>query len=199
EAALDAPKLAAYARGLEILLYHAEDSLGNPPRPPNDRTLLASEQVCQRFALFQQGFAVGSRASFRLPFHQRVARYVETALGMDAPLTSYAYNEVAVCHQALAAFAEAEPLMRRALAIDEQSYGADHPHVARDLNNLAWLLQATNRLAEAEPRMQRAYLIFKRSLGLEHPSTQIVSKNYVDLLEQMGFTEQQIQSKLDEL
>jgi len=38
----------------------------------------------------------------------------------------------------------AEPLMRRALAIDEQSYGAEHPSVAIDLNNLALLLQDTN-------------------------------------------------------
>lgn len=52
---------------------------------------------------------------------------------------------------ALAEWVEAEPLMRRALAIDEKSVGPDHPDVARDLNNLAQLLQATNRIAEAEP------------------------------------------------
>ena len=33
--------------------------------------------------------------------------------------------------------AEAEPLMRRALAIDEKSFGPDHPNVASDLDNLA--------------------------------------------------------------
>jgi hypothetical protein len=32
--------------------------------------------------------------------------------------------------------AEAEPLMCRALAIDEKGLGKDHPNVARDLNNL---------------------------------------------------------------
>src|SRR5262249_44587795 len=37
---------------------------------------------------------------------------------------------------------EAEPLYRRALAIDEQSYGPNHPAVATVLNNLAELLQA---------------------------------------------------------
>ena len=35
--------------------------------------------------------------------------------------------------------AEAEPLVRRALAIDEKSYGPHHPSVARDLHNLAVL------------------------------------------------------------
>ncbi len=65
--------------------------------------------------------------------------------------------------------AEAEPLIRRALAIDEQSYGAEHPDVARDLNNLALLLKATNRLAEAEPLMRRALAIDEQSYGAEHP------------------------------
>ena len=40
--------------------------------------------------------------------------------------------------------AEAEPLMRRALAIDEKTLGADHPNLAIRLNNLASLLQDTN-------------------------------------------------------
>ena len=50
-----------------------------------------------------------------------------------------------------ARFAEAEPLHRRALAIDEASLGPEHPDVATGLNNLALLFNDTNRLAEAEP------------------------------------------------
>ena len=52
-------------------------------------------------------------------------------------LCSVAMNDLAQLLQATNRLAEAEPLMRRALAIDEQSYGADHPEVAIDLNNLA--------------------------------------------------------------
>ena len=66
--------------------------------------------------------------------------------------------------------AEAEPLMRRALAIDEKSFGPEHPNVAISLNNLAQLLQATNRLAEAEPLMRRALAIDEKSFGPEHPN-----------------------------
>ena len=44
------------------------------------------------------------------------------------------------CFKATNRLSEAEPLMRRALAIDEKSFGPDHPNVARDLNNLAVLL-----------------------------------------------------------
>ena len=36
--------------------------------------------------------------------------------------------------------AEAEQLLRRALAIDEKSLGPNHPHVAMDLNNLAMVV-----------------------------------------------------------
>jgi len=76
--------------------------------------------------------------------------------------------------QATNRLSEAEPLMRRALAIDEQSYGAEHPNVARDLNNLAALLKATNRLSEAEPLMRRALGIFEQSYGATHPDVALL-------------------------
>jgi tetratricopeptide (TPR) repeat protein len=65
-------------------------------------------------------------------------------------------NNLAVLLWATNRLAEAEPLYRRALGIDEKSFGPEHPNVARDLNNLAELLRATNRLAEAESLYRRA-------------------------------------------
>jgi hypothetical protein len=52
--------------------------------------------------------------------------------------------------------ADAEPIMRRALAIDERSFGPGHPRVARDLYNLSQVLWDLNRLAEAESLLRRA-------------------------------------------
>ncbi len=92
-------------------------------------------------------------------------------------------NDMGTLLWAKAMHGEAEPLMRRALAIDEQSCGAEHPDIAIDLNNLAQLLQKTNRLAEAEPLMRRALTIFEISLGPDHPSTQTVARNYALLRE----------------
>jgi tetratricopeptide (TPR) repeat protein len=60
-------------------------------------------------------------------------------------------NNLASLLQAANRLSEAEPLCRRALAIDEASLGPNHPNVAIYLNNLAELLRATNRLSEAEP------------------------------------------------
>jgi hypothetical protein len=54
-------------------------------------------------------------------------------------------NNLAQLLQATNRLAEAEPLYRRALAIDEASYGNDHPNVAIHLSNLATLLYATTR------------------------------------------------------
>ena len=102
--------------------------------------------------------------------------------GEAAGKTSLLLNQYALHLNARAEFAQAEPLMRRALKIDEASFGPDHPNVGIDLNNLAQLLMATNRLAEAEPLMRRALAIFEKSLGAEHPSARTVRANYEALL-----------------
>ena len=68
------------------------------------------------------------------------------------------------CRRKLEKAHTAEPLYRRALAIDEKSFGPEHPNVAIRLNNLALLLSATNRLAEAEP-LSRGNCESSRSLA----------------------------------
>jgi hypothetical protein len=97
---------------------------------------------------------------------------------------------------------EAEPLYRRALAIDEQAYGPDHPRVAIPLNNLALLLQARSRLGEAEVLSRRhleILLKFTHSTGHEHPNLRAAINNYESLLEAMGQTPEQIRARLDEI
>jgi len=87
-------------------------------------------------------------------------------------------NNLGVLYQAKALLSEAEPLMRRALAIDEASLGAEHPNVAIDHNNLAALLQDTNRLTEAEPLMARVVTVLEKSLGENHPNVAIASTTW---------------------
>jgi tetratricopeptide (TPR) repeat protein len=78
---------------------------------------------------------------------------------------------------------EAEPLMRRALAIDE-SLGPDDPDVARDHNNLALLLQNTHRPEKAERHMRQALAIDEKSLGAKHPNVARDLDNLAGLLQQ---------------
>ena len=78
-------------------------------------------------------------------------------------------NNLAVLLRGTNRMAEAEPLDRRALAIDERTYGLGHPDVARDLGNLAELLHGTNRMAEAELLYRRALATDERAYGPRHP------------------------------
>ena len=83
--------------------------------------------------------------------------------------------------------AEAEPLTRRALAIDEASFDRNHPAIAFRLNNLAVLLKDTNRRAEATPLMRQAVLILLRftlQTGHPHQNLSKMLNNYVSLLKE---------------
>jgi tetratricopeptide (TPR) repeat protein len=62
-------------------------------------------------------------------------------------------------------YAEAEPLIRRSLAIREKVLGREHPDVARSLNNLADLYERQRRYAEAQPLFERALAIRERAVG----------------------------------
>jgi tetratricopeptide (TPR) repeat protein len=106
-------------------------------------------------------------------------------------------NNLAALLQATNRLSEAEPLYRRALAIDEKSYGPEHPHVARDLNNLAALLK--DRLPEAEPLMRRVLLIllkFTRETGHLHPYLSLALKNYFDLLKEVSIGDEEVRKRL---
>jgi tetratricopeptide (TPR) repeat protein len=83
-------------------------------------------------------------------------------------------------------FAEAEPLLRRALTLDEQSFGLNNPNVATCLNNLAALLHDTNRLEEAEILYRRALAIDEQSFGSNDPKIATCLNNLALLLKASG-------------
>ncbi len=66
-------------------------------------------------------------------------------------------------------YAEAEPLVQRALDIQEEILGHEHPEVATSLYNLADLYREQGHYAEAEPLHKRALAIREKALGPEHP------------------------------
>ena len=83
----------------------------------------------------------------------------------------------------LAQYDKAEPLLGRALEIDQAAYGPEHPDVAIRLNDLARLLQATNRLGEAEPLMRRALKITQAAYGPDHREVASYLNNLAQLLQ----------------
>ncbi len=64
-----------------------------------------------------------------------------------------------VLYYAQSRYAEAEPLIKRALAIEEKALGPEHPDVAQSLENYAALLRKTGRSAEAAKMEARAKAI----------------------------------------
>ncbi|MES2851073.1 MAG: tetratricopeptide repeat protein [Bacteroidota bacterium] len=96
--------------------------------------------------------------------------------------TSFLQNRVGLLFLNKAQYNEAEPLMRRALEIDEQNLGPSHPDVAIHLNNLGQLLQETNRLPKAEPLMRRALQIDEQNFGSDHTRVAIRLNNLAQLL-----------------
>lgn len=65
-------------------------------------------------------------------------------------------NNLALLYKAQGRYAEAEPLYKRSLAIDEKALGPEHPAVATSLENYADLLRKTGRLSEATNMETRA-------------------------------------------
>src|SRR5262245_5570176 len=73
-------------------------------------------------------YQVGKYAE-ALPQAQRYVEETKRRFGVNSPQHATALNHLAALFQATNRLAEAEPLVRRALAIDEESYGPDHPTV----------------------------------------------------------------------
>jgi tetratricopeptide (TPR) repeat protein len=83
-------------------------------------------------------------------------------------------------------YAEAEPLLRRALAIWDRVLGPDHSDVAGSLNNLAAILVALGRPAEAEALHRRALAIRQRAFGPDHPEVALSLNNLAETLRALG-------------
>jgi tetratricopeptide (TPR) repeat protein len=115
------------------------------------------------------------------PHALRVVALADEA-GMAEP-ASRLMNQLGLLFWRQGRYQEAEPLLRRALALDEALVGADHTQLATRLNNLAQLFQDTDRLGEAELLMRRALEIWERTLGPRHPHVATALNNLAQLLQ----------------
>ena len=87
----------------------------------------------------------------------------------QSPLSFRAHNNLGSLLARKGRYAEAESLIKRALAIKEKALGPDHPYLARRLNNLAELYRAQGQYAKAEPLFRRSLALWEKSLGSNHP------------------------------
>ena len=83
-------------------------------------------------------------------------------------------------------YADAEPLYKRSLAINEKALGPDHPDVATSLNNLAVLYEAQGRYTDAEPLYKRVTGNTEKALGPDHPDVAVALNNLAVLYRDQG-------------
>jgi tetratricopeptide (TPR) repeat protein len=89
-----------------------------------------------------------------------------------------------------AQYAQAEPLLQRALAIRERVLGPEHLDTATSLNNLAGLYWSQRQYAQAEPLYQRALTIDEKVYGPDHPDVATDLNNLARLYQDQGKYEQ---------
>lgn len=101
------------------LLPGAIGAVGPAPGQPNDDIDALNRRVD---ALFE-----AARFANALPLAQRSVALTKAQHGEDDPQYALALTNLAGLLQATNRLAEAEPLFRGALAIDEKRLGSDHP------------------------------------------------------------------------
>ena len=84
------------------------------------------------------------------------------------------------------AMAEAEPLLRKALAGQRRLAGPDAPDMLDTENGLALLLYQTGRLKDAEPLAREAVAGRRKALGASHPDTLTSINNLALILQDEG-------------
>jgi tetratricopeptide (TPR) repeat protein len=80
-------------------------------------------------------------------------------------------NRVGAYFHGRAAYTQAMPLIRDALATREKLLGPEHPLTAQSLHDLARVLSYLNDFSGARPLLERALAIREKVLGAEHPLT----------------------------
>lgn len=94
----------------------------------------------------------------------------------DARLAT-SLNNLSAVYRARHRYAEAEPLDRRALAIQERALGANHLYVATTLANLAESAREQGRYEEAESLAKRSLALRERALGPDRPEVAAALNN----------------------
>jgi tetratricopeptide (TPR) repeat protein len=80
-----------------------------------------------------------------------------------------------------AKYAQAEPLYRRLLAIDESYYGRDNVNLMTPLNALAMLYSRQGRYGEAEALLYRVLRLREKAEGAHDPGVAIALQNIAAL------------------
>jgi tetratricopeptide (TPR) repeat protein len=90
-------------------------------------------------------------------------------LGAHHPNLALGLNNLALLHYEQGAYLEAQALLRRALAIEEEAYGRDDPALIVTLENYARVVRELGRTAEADELDARVQTL-AGGAGLDQPA-----------------------------
>ncbi|MDI9408104.1 MAG: tetratricopeptide repeat protein [Candidatus Pacebacteria bacterium] len=124
----------------------------------------------------------GRYGEFTLFLARKLVNAIEDEFGPNHPDTATSLKNLGQLLYYNGDYDGAEPMLRRALAINEAKLGPDHPNTAASLNNLAQLLKTKGNYDVAEPLFRRALSISEVQFGPDHPETAISLNNLAGLL-----------------
>ena len=105
---------------------------------------------------------------------EAVPRFIAT-YGPNHPDTAFSFYVYGVFRNRQHEYADAERLLRQALAIQLGQYSDDHPSIADTREALGVALTERGQFSEAETMLQRACEVIKKTYGAAAPETNEVS------------------------
>jgi len=143
--------------------------------------------------LLQKALKISERYVESERLLQRALGMPESDIGLDnvIGLKNGWYMEACLSRLALlygtqGKYSEAEPLIQRALELNEKAHGPDHLAVGKYLNNLASLYYFQKKYTQAEPLFQRALKIHEKIYGTDHPYVATCLNNLAVIYERQG-------------
>ena len=83
-------------------------------------------------------------------------------------------------------YAQAQPLLEKALEINRRLLGDNHPQTAQSYNNVANNVNSQRKYEQAQQLYEKALEINRRLLADDHPSTAVSYNNLADNLKSQG-------------
>ena len=113
-------------------------------------------------SLFKQAFVIFEKVRNQL-YQRMVRQYRDVAIGYVNDVAG-SLNDLASLYIDLGRYAEAEPLLKRALALRESSQGPDSLELGADLESLGRVYRILGRNADAELSLKRGIAIAERAM-----------------------------------
>jgi tetratricopeptide (TPR) repeat protein len=109
--------------------------------------------------------------------------YLSNLKATNSPELTHCLERLSMLYYKQGRYLEAEPLLQKALTLQQQLLGPDHPDVAQSFNNLANLYKSQGRYSEAEPLYLQSLEILEHQSDSDHLNVSAILNNFAGLYE----------------